>query len=185
MGKRGNKKLNKTILLDCDGILCDFVSGALKAHEREHEGHDSVTTWDFFEKWGLTAKEFYDKVRGRDFWLNLKPYEDGLAFYGELSKKTTPVISTAPIMDPECVQAKIEWLYTHYGVIMTNIMVGSQKHLMANPNTLLIDDNPSNVQKFLAYGGKAVLIKKPWNDGLWTYDMTLDLIDSFLAGEIS
>lgn len=171
----------KTVLLDCDGVLCDFVSGALAVHGRSHEGHDSVTSWNFFEVWGMTDSEFYSKTKGYDFWFNLKPYDGAVEFYAELSKLTTPVISTAPVMDPECPQAKINWLYHNFGIIMTNVMVGSQKQLMAKPTTLLIDDSPSNVKKFREAGGQAILFKQPWNDGVHTFGDVLQDVEKFLA----
>lgn len=151
-------------LLDCDGVLCDFVSGALAAHGRSHDGHDSVRSWNFFESWGISALEFYDKIAGYDFWFNLKPYDWAALLVDEIGFDNF-VISTAPTMDPTCVEAKLDWLFHHFKIPMSNVMIGSRKELMAKSGLVLIDDSPKNVEKFREHGGNALLFPQPWNGG--------------------
>lgn len=170
--------MNKTILLDCDGVLCDFVTGSIKAHKKENFTHDDVKHWSYFEDWGMTAEEFFKGVMGYDFWFNLEPYP----WAHELVEKIGVdnfVITTAPTMDPECVQAKINWLYKHFNILMTNIMVGSRKELMARPDVVLIDDSPSNIKKFSEAGGQTILFPQPWNGGTGNYLSVLQELESF------
>lgn len=151
-------------LLDCDGVLCDFVSGAIQVHRIKNYSHDDVKHWDFFQDWGMSAEEFYNWCRGYEFWFNLKPY-DWAAWLVEEIGLDNFIISTAPTMDPTCVQAKLDWLYEHFKIPMTNIMVGSRKELMAKSGLVLIDDSPKNVEKFREHGGSAILFPQPWNGG--------------------
>lgn len=61
------------IYLDMDGVLCDFVGAACKLHGRDPA---TVTHWNFFKDWGMTAEEFWRPIHeaGEDFWANLEPY---------------------------------------------------------------------------------------------------------------
>lgn len=151
-------------LLDCDGVLCDFVSGAIEVHRIPNYKHDDVKHWDFFQDWGMSADEFYNWCRGYEFWFNLKPYDWARGLVEEIGLDNF-IISTAPTMDPTCVQAKLDWLYHHFKIPMTNVMVGSRKELMAKAGLTLIDDNPKNVEKFKEHGGNAILFPQPWNGG--------------------
>ena len=38
-----------------------------------------------------------------------------------------------------------------------------RKHFCARPDALLIDDSDHNVEAFLAHGGQAILVPRPWN----------------------
>ena len=38
-----------------------------------------------------------------------------------------------------------------------------QKHLLAGPNRILIDDNDRNIEAFRAAGGIGILFPQPWN----------------------
>ena len=72
-------------------------------------------------------------------------------------------ISTAPSLLFGCAGAKISWLYKKLQIPINKIMIGSAKELMANHETLLIDDRDSNVNKFVLAGGRAVLFPRVWN----------------------
>lgn len=162
-------------LLDCDGVLCDFVTGSIKAHNISGYTHDDVKHWSFFEDWGMSATEFFDGVKGYDFWFNLEPYPWAHKFVETLGLDNF-VITTSPTMDPECVQAKLDWLYKHFNILMTNVMVGSRKELMAKSGMTLIDDSLSNVAKFKLHGGNALLFPQPWNGGEGNWETILEML---------
>lgn len=147
------------ILLDCDGVLADFVSGALKAHDRP-EAHDDWVIWDYFRSWCPSEEAFWKPLRGAAFWFGLQAYP----WAGELLKLfPQSAIVTAPNLDPTCIQGKLDWLRAHFGIHQDRIVLTAAKHLLAHPASLLVDDKPDNVDAFRKAGGHAVLFPQPWN----------------------
>lgn len=152
------------ILLDCDGVLANFTQASIDAHGRQ-ESHDDIRTWDYFtDEWGMSPEEFWSKCRGYDFWRNIQPYEWAQSVIDLIrAKDLTFTILTAPSNDSECVQAKLDWLDHHFSIPIADVMVGQKKHLLANPEAILIDDSRANVDAFIRSGGKAALFLQPWN----------------------
>lgn len=150
------------ILLDLDGVLVDFNSGALKAHNRS-ETHDDIKTWNFYEEWGITAKEFWEPLKGHGFWENLEPYPWAAELYKSLREIGDVTICTSPNADEACIVGKYRWGQKHLGLKTKDFMVGPKKFLMANPDTFLVDDYIENVRKFHDHGGWGILFDQPWN----------------------
>jgi 5'(3')-deoxyribonucleotidase len=150
-------------VLDCDGVLADFVTATIKAHGR-HESHSEILSWDYFEDWGLSPAQFWEKCRGFDFWVNILPYRWAETLLSHLrSQYDEVVICTAPSNDPECLEAKLEWLNVNFGIGIGDVFIGRKKYLLAKPNHTLIDDNIDNCKAFVEHGGQAQLFTQPWN----------------------
>ena len=60
------------------------------------------------------------------------------------------------------------------------IITQAPKHLLARPDTLLIDDKDENVDGFREAGGKALLIPRPWNRAHLQADRTVEVVKEFL-----
>ncbi len=160
-------------LIDSDGVLADFVSGAIAAHGRS-ESHNDIKSWDFYESWGMTQEQFWSPLRSKDFWLSLEPYPWAQTL---LDAVGTFTIATAPPLNPDSVTAKLEWLNSHFGIKTTDVMVGSKKWLMSNEKSILVDDNPNNIEAFSEYGdGDGILFPQPWNLGVGNYSTVIDQI---------
>lgn len=168
----------RTVLLDLDGVLCSFCDGALKAHGRP-EKHDDIKQWNFFEAWGMTAQQFYDGIRGYDFWFNLEPYPWAVDMFRKIKERFPCVIATAPCEDEECASGKYAWLKKHLSVGVSDVMMGSKKHLMAHPLHILIDDSPSGIAAFQAAGGIALGFKQPWNKFDLTHKTIHEELDQY------
>lgn len=150
------------ILLDCDGVLANFVKASFVAHNKEYSD-DLDIGWDYFEDWNISEKQFWDKLRGYDFWYNIEPYPWAKTLYNSL-KSIAPVnILTAPSEDSECPQAKIEWLRDHLGVPLKEIIISRNKYLFANKTNILIDDNMHKIESFYDYGGNVIVFPQSWN----------------------
>jgi len=79
-------------------------------------------------------------------------------------------IATSPTKDPECLAGKLEWIHDRFPVWMhRQYAITPRKHLLARPDSLLIDDYQENTDRFEAHGGRAVLVPRPWNDN-WAAD---------------
>lgn len=152
--------MKKQILLDCDGVLADFVTASLELHGKTFEDAN-VDKWDYFHDWGVTDREFFEPM-GYDFWANIEPFPWAQDLLNVLSKHEV-TICTAPILNPECFAAKAEWINKHFDIPFQNIMIGKKKWLMAG-NGILVDDSEKNIEKFRAAGGRAYLFPQPYNE---------------------
>lgn len=151
------------ILLDMDGVIADFVTQALRWHDRLDLTPEDIKEF-YMEKFlGLNAEEFWSRLRGEEFWVTMPAYHWTSMLYSLCSKYAPVTISTSPTRDPYCPSGKIKWLQKHVAPGFRNYMIGHQKHLMAHPDVVLIDDSDKNVNVFRECGGKAILFPQPWN----------------------
>lgn len=150
-------------VIDLDEVCADFVSAACQVHNRPVE---SVNTWFFYtESWGMTSEEFWGKI-----------HDLGEAFYGDLVKPKPwcyeliervaslgpYVVMTSPgIGKPLDYSSKRIWIDKY--LPSAKLIVGSEKHWLAAPNRLLIDDNEQTCQKFQQSGGVSCCIPYAWN----------------------
>ena len=156
-------KKEQHILLDMDGVLCNFIQGALDAHGSDI-AHDEINDWNIEKRLGITGTEFWDKMKGYDFWFNLKPYPWYKTLYKRLKSEYFDVtIVTSPSNDSECCQAKLDWLKKYLKIKPEDVFVGTKKYLLANNNNILIDDNRKNCEEFAEYGGPYVVFPQKWN----------------------
>lgn len=173
------EKENLHFLLDMDGVLTDFLSGALEALNRDYGRGVTIEQyakefgkWGTYDYYGITQEEFWGSIYSTpDFWLHLKPLPWYKELYELLSESGEVTIVTSPSMDPNCAKEKLQWLHKHLGINASQVFIGSRKYLMAG-NGLLIDDYHKNVDSFQAAGGTAILIPSNWN----TLDLTFEKI---------
>jgi 5'(3')-deoxyribonucleotidase len=177
-----------------DGVLSDFVGAVLDLHSML--GYDIVDTVDVTssleESLEITVEEMWRNIGNvKYFWRDLKltRYAHDIYWRACAVVGTDSVfISTSPSECPACASDKFEWCKRHLDVPHRNIMVGSSKHLMANPNHLLIDDTERNIERFEAEGGKGLLYPAPWNrrrNEYQTYtiaDIEADLVSAIDEG---
>ena len=155
------------VLLDMDGVLCDFVSAAMRVHGFSYdealwpEGQDAL-----FDTLGVSVSEFWREIDRFDeeqgFWARLKAY----SWFQDLVAMVEPIgftIATSPSSDPFCASGKVQWLHRHFGETFNNYMVGSQKSLLAARGRVLIDDRDKECDRFREAGGEAIVFPQPWN----------------------
>lgn len=150
-----------TCFLDLDGVLVDFVGGALKLHGRELPYEQ--TEWNFQHQLGIPAEEFWPPM-GHDFWAGLEWTADGKEILAGLEDIfETIVILTSPIDTPGAVEGKMAWIRREMPAYTRRFFVGPPKQTIASETKLLIDDHTDNVSLWRAAGGPAVLVPRPWN----------------------
>jgi 5'(3')-deoxyribonucleotidase len=152
------------ILLDMDGVIADFVTASLVRHNRLDK-HDDCKQYNYWEPWGITAVEFWDKLQGREFWRDDIPlYSWSMSLIDAIDGMGLDyTILSSPHADVECVPGKLEWLAKHFDIDGPRTMFGRRKHLLANDSHVLIDDCEYNVRMFRKHGGRAILFPQPWN----------------------
>ena len=160
-----------TVFFDLDGVLANFVGGALRLHNRDHDVPVESCRWNFMTQLGFTGENdpaFWAPL-GFDFWAGLSPYSDGMALLRATEQRFAKDgvgeigLLTSPCDTPGCVDGKRAWVAKHLPSYRRKLFVGSAKQLFAGPGKLLIDDHDSNVNAFEAAGGRAVQPPRPWN----------------------
>lgn len=155
--------MRPVILFDMDGVLCDFVSGALSAHGKSLPMRECQ--WNFYEQVGLTADEFWDRLTKPEFWANLPPLFDGLQLLARLQNEGMHAdfgfLSSG--LCPGSCDGKRQWIKRKLPHMELREIFCTRKELVAGPGKLLIDDHEPNVQRFIEHGGSAILVPRPWN----------------------
>lgn len=149
---------------DMDEVLADFVDAACRVHNRPV---DSVQSWLFYEQqWGITSLEFWGKIHdlGESFygeWVKPKPW--AFELFNRLTSLGPVLVTTSPgIGKPLDYSSKRIWIDKYFPGARLAVM--SDKHWLAAPNRLLIDDNEQTCKTFRESGGNAVCVPYPWND---------------------
>lgn len=153
----------RLILMDVDGVLANFISGLIATHGWDIT-HDQWTSWDHHRTLGVHDGDMWGPTEVEGWWAGLPPYrhaEDLMNMF----RDEDVVFCTSPSLHHQCASEKIDWLRKH-GFMPVNknaYMIGPRKDLLAGSGGILIDDSQSNVDRFRAAGGKAILFPQPWN----------------------
>lgn len=114
--------------------------------------------------WASIPRSVWVKVPESDFfpWL--------LDTCAQAVGRENVCIATSPTKDPDCLAGKLEWIHDHCPEWMhRQYAITPRKHLLARPDSLLIDDYSENIERFEAHGGHAITVPRPWN-GHWASD---------------
>lgn len=156
--------------VDMDGVLVDFLRGALSAHNRL-DALDNYPRgqWLVERHLGMTAEEFWGPLQGFEFWDNLPAYHTFWTFVDVINETFGGnwAIASTPCDDPFSAAGKLSWLSRYLpkcnGRSFRRFFLCEHKYRLAKPGTVLIDDNETNCRDFVAAGGRSVLIPRPWN----------------------
>lgn len=153
---------------DLDGVLANFVKGALEIHGKELPYKD--TRWDFCTPIGFNGPndpEFW-KPMGFEFWRELDPMEDGFKLFGQVERLVgvgnIGILTSPPKTNQaEAIAGKLAWVNRYLPEYVRNVIPTPAKHLIAGPGKILIDDHDGNIEKWEAGGGTGVTFPRPWN----------------------
>lgn len=169
------------IFLDMDGVLADFVGGVFKLHGRTF---DSTTyprgNWNVHEAIDVPEPMMWDRINalGAYFWSGL----DEFLWTRQLVHTVAAHpfrIATQPTLDRNCIAGKSIWLER---MALNSVAIyGRDKHLLARPGRLLIDDSPVNCHLWQAAGGDALLFPQPWNLSDLTVDEVITTTRDWIA----
>lgn len=152
-----------------DGVTADFFSAAIKrlnfytGKDFKHKDFLDTPNYLMEEKYGLTRDKFWHAIDQNYFWLDLEPFYWSKDLLEMLQSIAPVTISSTPSPWNQCVSQKLDWVRRNLKLTEEDCMFGPRKYLMANPNTLLVDDLQDNVDRFIAAGGKAVCVPSNWN----------------------
>jgi 5'(3')-deoxyribonucleotidase len=157
-----------TIYLDMDGVLVDFVNGAIEATGIDLT-HDTWTEWDAYRLKGWTSDQFWAPINERlYFWEDLQPYPWAEELL-ELCKSFGEVVfCSTPSRNPESASGKLTWLRQRGWLKDHDCILMKDKWRLAKPGTILIDDRRESCALFAANGGRDICFPQPWNRDWWS-----------------
>lgn len=146
----------KRVLLDCDGILANFVDAAIAMINAEF-GHSftpaDVTRFDIAGSLGLTpdqASLFKRRIGEiQDFARHLKPYDGAREGVALLRAVADVYIVTSPWnSNPTWMHDREWWLDKHFGIKHANVIHTSAKHVCVGD--VFVDDKTEAVVQWKA-----------------------------------
>ena len=177
------------VYLDMDGVCANFVEGACEAFGRDYDKviqnwekgqYDMVKVLDLKDE--ATLWEIIDYSRNGEFWRSLNPYpwfdritnlldQSGALWY----------FASSPSKATHSSMMKLEWINRWCPRRSTNYILTHHKHLLAQPNTLLIDDSDMNCSKYIESGGEALVFPQPWNNNTRTVEEFFEILSMRLS----
>lgn len=154
------------LFVDMDGVLTDFVTAAMRLFGFIYvEEIYPIREAEVSRVIGVSDAELWAAIdRDANFWHTLNKFDwadDLIALVEEYDPQFT--IASSPGADPASPYGKAFWLRHHYKLTPKRYMLGSQKHLLAAPGRVLIDDSDAKCQAFTDAGGVAIVFPQPWN----------------------
>lgn len=160
--------------LDMDGVLCDFMTGAMAAHDETYDESEwPVGVWDVEKVLDCSAEEFWRAIdaQGVWFWSDLCPFDWTATLLRRLRGRFDEVvITTSPSKSPHSYAGKKHWLDKYLVSKIHPLIFTNRKELLAGPDRLLIDDGDHNVKRFRDAGGSAVSFPQPWSESWSKYN---------------
>ncbi len=186
----------KRVLLDCDGVLSDFIGGALAIVNQMFGTRfiaSDVTEFDFTAALGMSPANAAAVKRAigsaPNFAANLHPLPGAVAGFARLEAIADVYIVTSPWnSNPTWCHDRESWLLKHFGVHHGRVIHASPKHLVCGD--VLVDDKTSTLDAWRAAwpGRVAVQWSTPHNRrDLWdgpstsSWDFLIDEIVGRLA----
>ena len=151
------------VLLDLDEVLADFVGGALAAHRWTRERLNTVWQpgqWSIVEPMGLTVQQFWAPINnaGEKFWIELQPtpWMQPLVHTIQAMVGEAWYIVTSPSSNRLSWSGKLQWIHDHFGSQFDRVVFTAHKYLLANPQSILVDDRQETIERFMDYGGRGI-----------------------------
>lgn len=174
--------LPKTIFIDMDGVLCNWLKGVCKLFDIDYDQINLY--WEENFKGVYKTHRVLSEFTGDDISegdVRLAVNDEGAKYWSELEPfdyakdllhncfDITPhsYILTAQMSEIDgCAEGKFKWIYNwfeEWGLsdYVRNTVVTKKKFLLSRPNSILIEDNPKNLEEF----DNGILIDRPWNTG--------------------
>ena len=137
------------IYCDMDGVLCDF-------DKRFMEFSNDIPPGKYESKFGKKAFWKLISEKGVGYWVGIPWMLDGKQLWNYI-KPYNPSLLSAPSMEESSRLGKRLWVRNNIPGTKLILRSAEQKQEFANPNAILIDDRPSNIEQWRAKGGIGIL----------------------------
>lgn len=172
------------ILLDMDGVLCDFIGGYFKRNSHIPMPNPwPAGVWDL--RVAMPGIEFSMELP-KAFWSDLDWMPDGQLILSTLTEEVGGenicILSSCdvPNVGAACT-GKMEWMQKHTPQFGKRYLFGPDKRFCAHTGAVLIDDKDENVDNFRADGGHAILVPRLWNS---SHHRTNVPIDAYIRAQL-
>lgn len=154
-------------LCDVDGVLADFIAGALPIIEQVTGTRYTVEdfpTWDLFD---VVPAEFktacYDAFKQPGFCASLAPFSGIKAGIKQLKQIADVRIVTSPIHGAHWYFERVEWVERHVRIHPERLVFRFEKEF--EDGDFLLDDHPRTVERWAKRhpNGLAMLWNQPCN----------------------
>lgn len=160
------------VFLDMDGVPADYYAGICRAFAPDVPAWPyrcRPGDWNFFTGDPLNlTNELVAPVMGHGFYQGLDLLPDARAIVAHAESLAGDpervYFLSSPWDTPGCDEGKREWVRKHFPGYFRRTLIGSCKEACAYTGAVLFDDSPANCEKFVAAGGYACLVPRPWND---------------------
>jgi 5'(3')-deoxyribonucleotidase len=148
------------IFLDYDDVIVDWCGPAcalMGVNLDNPQTREVVeTVWGGINKFTDEAKmwDAIDTV-GPKFWADLPILPWGRRLWDEMNQLGEVCFLSSPSAHPSCAAGKVESFKKLFDT--RSWFIGKKKYLAAGRHKILIDDRPSNCERFVAAGGQAFL----------------------------
>jgi len=146
----------KTIYLDMDEVLTDFVGGLCKLYgfsEKFFYYTHPKSKWDVTPTIGITPDAMYSRINETvGFWRELEPtpwFRDLVALVESYDIPWYVVSDPGPYAS--AYNEKIQWLRSMFGEEFRNFILTPHKFLLNRPDVVLIDDKTETCHLFSNY----------------------------------
>lgn len=156
--------MEKKIIVDSDGVIRDFVGACEKRYNRKFDWSGQR---DVREHLGFTDLQWKEELENFKFWAEMKPTKEAkplLDLLKSLFRLDQIYIVTSAQQTPCAISGCAAWYKKYLPRFQDRIIYCKDKHLLANLNTILIDDFQKICSSFMRAGGWALLFPRPWNN---------------------
>ena len=148
-GDMGTQGVEYTIYCDMDGVLCDF-------DKRFMEFSNGIPPSRYESEFGKKAFWKLISEKGVGYWVGIPWMPDGKQLWNYI-KPYNPSLLSAPSMEESSRLGKRLWVRNNIPGTKLILRSAEQKQEFANPNAILIDDRPSNIEQWRAKGGIGIM----------------------------
>ena len=157
------------VLIDMDGVLCDFVGQCIK-YSKEYFGEDRITPYipTFSQPQAINwLRRFYAYP---NFFETMDPIPGAIEGIRELMQKHECFIVTAPAKKhPDAYKGKHLWLEQYIPEMINRLFITPLKYMVRGD--YLIDDLPKNLN---AFPSKTICYNQPYNQAPELFHKPLD-----------
>ena len=150
------------IFLDLDGVMADFDPHAEKQGKKTADGKVKWNEIDF------------------NWWVTMPACAGAREFYDAAKKSGTVKFLTAPPLNTESFSGKATWVENFlpergkFALKDLIICPSSDKHYLAKPNHILVDDRIKNVKEWIAAGGIGIHHKGDFKETLKALELAVN-----------
>lgn len=138
--------MNKTVLVDFDGVMCDMLTPLIELFNKQF---DCSFTIKNIGSWTLPENMKPIFLHTPDFFANLKPFDGAIEGVKTLAEDFEVYFVTDALSKPNIAKDKLRWREKH-GLEDIPIIITGNKGMIKGD--IIIDDAPHHLKSFIEAG---------------------------------